>query len=688
MPLGAPWAPSSDSKWSKNHPNARRIQRGCLVDHWAGDASGKQGATVALHIARIEIENFRNFAHLTIDPFPSAAVIVGENGAGKSNLLHALRIVIDPTLPDAARRLRAEDFHEGPQGTSMSAGGTITIKVDFAGYEDDVSALAVLADAPVPGKQHRARLTYVYRPRATVPGAEPEDMPEGERALSATDYEFRIFGGDDETSDARVPRQFIAIRVLPALRDVERDMEVWRRNPLRDLLAMMPPEQQNLEDAAAALAGAMAGLSGDKNVALLEQHLSDRLDDMIGARNDVVPSLGFASTAAEDLIRFVQLFIDAARRRTVADTSLGGANVLYLALLLESLLQQRKAKAFVTTILAVEEPEAHLHVTLQRHLFRHLLHTESTLILTTHSPHIAAVAPLESYVVLRRKGSQGTCGSTTAGVQLTEHQRADLERYMDQSRAELLFASCVILVEGQAETHVVPALAKACDFDLDEYGVVVASVQGTDFAPYAALLAGDALGVPYVVVTDGDADASRPWFREGGLRRAMGLIQEDQRGPIEAYLEEATADAPPSDDAPARRAELVEHVAEHGVFVGSRTLEVDLVALAPDAFEAAYAELPHPEPGAVHVAAGVANDRVGGPQDPKVRMKFLNRIAEIGKGRFAQRLAAHLEQLDIETAVAEAGIEPQDLHVLAALDAVSRRVRGIPLIEAWSTEEE
>ncbi|MGW6769236.1 AAA family ATPase [Streptomyces sp. NPDC055037] len=34
--------------------------------------------------------NFRNFEDLTIDPFPSPAVIVGENAVGKSNLLAAL----------------------------------------------------------------------------------------------------------------------------------------------------------------------------------------------------------------------------------------------------------------------------------------------------------------------------------------------------------------------------------------------------------------------------------------------------------------------------------------------------------------------------------------------------------------------------------------------------------------------
>ena len=644
---------------------------------------------MALHIARVEIENFRNFAHLIIDPFPASAVIVGENGVGKTNLLHALRIVLDPSLPDSARRLKPEDFHAGSRGVPMATGGVVTIKVDFAGYDDDLNAMAVLADAPVAGSGpgHRARLTYVFRPRAatSVPFEGATD-DQGTSALSQSDYEFRIYGGDDETSDARVPRQFIAIRVLPALRDVEGDLKTWRRNPLRDILEMMPLREENLDKAAGALATAMDGLGSDPSVTLLERHLTDRLKAMVGAKNDVIPSLGFASAAPQDLVRFVQLFIDADKRRTVADTSLGGANVLYLALLLESLLQQREAHAFVTTILAVEEPEAHLHVTLQRHLFRHLLAQEATLILTTHSPHIAAVAPLSSYVVLRDEGDEGTVGATTAGVALSDHERDDLERYMDQTRAELLFASHVILVEGLAETFVVPALATACGFDLDEYGVVVASVQGTDFAPYIRLLGPGGLGVPYVVVTDGDVDAKVSWAREGGLRRAVKLVPDARRAVLQPLFDELVAMAMPLDPDSQQRLDLVNEVAQLGVFVGTRTLEVDLVSLVPNEIEAAYGELEHPAVGTAHVAAGVRNDQVDGDRDPDVRRKFLRRIEEIGKGRFAQRLADHIERADLPKIILEAGLDPADMHVLAALDAVSRRVRDAPLVEAWDLD--
>ncbi|WP_282704024.1 AAA family ATPase [Streptomyces sp. CC219B] len=61
---------------------------------------------MGLHISRIEIRNVRNFEHLVIDNFPAHAVIVGENGVGTSNLLKAIRLVLDPSLPDSRRLLR------------------------------------------------------------------------------------------------------------------------------------------------------------------------------------------------------------------------------------------------------------------------------------------------------------------------------------------------------------------------------------------------------------------------------------------------------------------------------------------------------------------------------------------------------------------------------------------------------
>jgi putative ATP-dependent endonuclease of OLD family len=49
------------------------------------------------------------------------AGIVGENKIGKTNLLYALRLILDPSLQDSALMLVEEDFWDGlprplPQG--------------------------------------------------------------------------------------------------------------------------------------------------------------------------------------------------------------------------------------------------------------------------------------------------------------------------------------------------------------------------------------------------------------------------------------------------------------------------------------------------------------------------------------------------------------------------------------------
>lgn len=65
-----------------------------------------------MHLSRIRIENFRNFSELDAS-LAGNLVIVGENRVGKSNLLYALRLIFDPSLPDSVRQLGLADFWDG-----------------------------------------------------------------------------------------------------------------------------------------------------------------------------------------------------------------------------------------------------------------------------------------------------------------------------------------------------------------------------------------------------------------------------------------------------------------------------------------------------------------------------------------------------------------------------------------------
>src|SRR5713101_4384342 len=97
-----------------------------------------------MRISRVQIHNFRNFRTLDLQ-VAGSAVIVGENKIGKTNLIHAIRLVLDPSLPDSARQLKDEDFWDGlPR--PLSKEHIISISVDFADFENDERLLAILGE--------------------------------------------------------------------------------------------------------------------------------------------------------------------------------------------------------------------------------------------------------------------------------------------------------------------------------------------------------------------------------------------------------------------------------------------------------------------------------------------------------------------------------------------------------------
>lgn len=123
-----------------------------------------------MHLSRITIENFRNFSKLDV-ALDGNVVVVGENKVGKSNLMHALRLLFDSSLPDNARQLGLADFWDGLD--SPEEDDKILVSVEVEEFDNDLDILAFLTDFRLDDDSDTVRLTYECRAR---PDQEMDDL--------------------------------------------------------------------------------------------------------------------------------------------------------------------------------------------------------------------------------------------------------------------------------------------------------------------------------------------------------------------------------------------------------------------------------------------------------------------------------------------------------------------------------
>ncbi|MGB3389933.1 MAG: AAA family ATPase [Pseudaminobacter sp.] len=569
-----------------------------------------------MQLSKLSIRNFRNFQSIDV-ALAGNVVLLGENRVGKSNLLFAIQLILDPTLPDSARQLKLTDFWDGgPPDYSAP----IEVHLEIADFASDMALTALLTDFRAPHDPNIAQLSYVFRKKSDVTGP-PQ---------SGADCEFLVFGGGDETRSlpSKVRRR-IAIDLLDALRDAEGQLGSWRASPLRHLLeeAVSGISRPDLDAVAAELDKASKALEAFPTIKTLEDELRAGIAYLSGKAHDIDARLRFAPADPLRLFRAIAMYIDGGKRG-IAEASLGSANVALLALKLAEFAWRRKKNERNFSLLCIEEPEAHLHPHLQRSVFSKLLgkaEASQAMIVTSHSPTLAAVAPLRSIVQLKRRGG-ATQAFSLANLPVTSDELDDLENYLDATRAELLFARGVIFVEGDAEEALMPVFATSLGHPLDDLGITVCNIAGTNFRPYVKLA--EALALPYCVITDWDPlDGTKPPL---GKKRTMDLWADmlTIRG------------KPPLTPAQLAEWEVKDYAefsagaAKSGIFLNEQTFEVS-VANMPALLSPLLDILSEQDFGSVRTKR-IAGWRTGTPVIPE---QLLAMVASVGKGRLGARLA-------------------------------------------------
>ena len=200
-----------------------------------------------------------------------------------------------------------------------------------------------------------------------------------------------------------------------------------------------------------------------------------------------------------EILRLLDLILEGNK------SGLGTLNLLCIAA--EMLLFNNQKKGLKLAL--VEELEAHLHPQYQLRLIEYISSQQKNeqFILSTHSIALASKIKLANLIVL--KGTE----ALPMSPECTLMKPADykfLERFLDATKANLFFARGLIMVEGDAENLLIPAIAQLIGRNLYKYGVSVVNVGSTAYKRYVNIFKrkdGKSFGMPIAVVSDLDVRA-------------------------------------------------------------------------------------------------------------------------------------------------------------------------------------
>ena len=473
-----------------------------------------------MRLSRVVIKNFRSFEHLDVPISQTTTCVIGENNTGKTNFLHAIRLCIDSSLSSTYRSLIERDIHSS---VDISEPNQILIGIEIADFAGKINEEALVGAWQF--KPGLARLIYRFRPKLSV----REDLETGEvesGSLTLEDYHWEITGGGDPANDLADidwdesvgssirfgDLQSFLVVYLPALRDVESDLRQHRNSPLARLIEAMqipPSEQEKLLDV---LREANEKIAGDPSIDAIAKAIDASFKKVTGPAFSMDVAIGVAEPSFQAVVRALRILLTNSAMESFDPSSngLGLNNILYVSILIEwfhkRILQQKTAGQ----IILCEEPESHLHPQLQLTLYKALDSLPFQSILTTHSTHITAHASLASYVTLTQTGLPAVASSVPADdSSLDDDEIADLERYLDSTKSNLLFARKVMLVEGPAELFLIPAILKQIEnIDLDREGIAVIPIYGIHFEVYAKLFSKASLPKKCAIIADGDLKPS------------------------------------------------------------------------------------------------------------------------------------------------------------------------------------
>ncbi|MCX5780040.1 MAG: AAA family ATPase [Firmicutes bacterium] len=467
-----------------------------------------------MQISRVYIENYRSIKALDFSPH-NYCVLIGENDAGKSNLLRAINLVLGEMWP-TDRTFTIADFHR------QNAEHDIVIQVYF--------------DTMVETWKNMTAKVYGFELRCKAYKRAHKGLPKGTLSVDYTcinakgetvKYPAELLQEGKQVRswyDLKVSKELkekIPFIYVDGLRDYYRQDPGNRWSVLRKMLDDINHKIANDKET-------VKVLTADGEIKMTrKQAFEFRMSEAYGylktmdfieleekIRHNTFEQMGFGAGPGDVKLGFdahdpinvfknLQLLVDQMGISAPAHLVGSGLQSAIVIAIFRTYAEIKKDGA----IFAVEAPESFLNPQKVRHFSEVLgsISINNQVFITTHSPAFIKIFRPEEVCLVRRNALQGTTATICIKEQIAELVKKELElqNLLYPERNEMFFAQGIIFVAKAPEKLYISLAAGHCGINLDQQGISVIECGGKANLLWYTQVA-DAFHIPFVVVADED----------------------------------------------------------------------------------------------------------------------------------------------------------------------------------------
>lgn len=455
-----------------------------------------------MKLKEITIKNFRGIRSLHL-PVDGLTVLIGENNTGKSTVLEAIRLVLTRgfgTRRDG--RFSEYDFHLKDATATPQTADPISILLHFAEEQENDWPDAVIQQMDPASQLDANGLYHVW--------LQAKGVFQAESGSFETKWAFLNMDGAELVLKNATPlnliSRFVPIFFLSALRDASQEFgqrgQFWS-GFLKNI--QLPDDQREkieemLREVNTSVIGANAGLAEVTN------KIADagRLVPLDSAEPVVLEAI---PTRVFDMVGKIQVHLKSSHGAKLPLHRHGeGTQSLAVLMLFQAFAAANLAESYTpesTPLLALEEPEAHLHPSAIRSLGSFLESMTGQILVTSHSGDLVSRVPVMALRRVYKHNGETKVGRVENGT-FTDRELQAIDYNIRLAKGHYLFSRCWLLVEGESDYHLMPLLFEVMGHSQDQVSFSVLEISQVIDKGEPLIKFAKALGVQWFLMADGD----------------------------------------------------------------------------------------------------------------------------------------------------------------------------------------